>query len=107
MASRLIGTWPTTGDGGRAEEFFRVGADEGDAEQVAVALVDDHAGAAGAAVGVQAGPGTAWPAAAFRQGGQLNRAGVRQGPRSLLVLMMWTASGPPTLDSCHVPAADS
>ena len=32
------------------------GADEGDAEQVAVVLVDEHAGAAGAAVGVQAGP---------------------------------------------------
>ena len=37
------------------------GADEGDAEQVAVVLVDEHAGAAGAAVGVQAGPSTAWP----------------------------------------------
>jgi hypothetical protein len=55
--SRLIGTWPTTGDGGRMDEFFHAGADEGDAEQVAAIVVDDHAGAAGAAVGVQAGPG--------------------------------------------------
>jgi hypothetical protein len=54
--SPLIGTWPTTGDGGRVDEFFHAGADEGDAEQVAV-VVDDHAGAAGAAVGVQAGLG--------------------------------------------------
>ena len=52
--SRLIGTWPTTGDGGRVDELFHAGADEGDAEQVAVIVVDDHAGAA---VGVQAGPG--------------------------------------------------
>ena len=55
--SRLIGTWPTTGDGGRVDQLFRAGADEGDAEQVAVVLVDDHAGAAGVAVGVQAGAG--------------------------------------------------
>jgi hypothetical protein len=61
VASRLIGVWPTTGDGGRVDEFFHAGADEGDAEQVAVVVVDDHAGAAGAAVGVQAGPDTAWP----------------------------------------------
>jgi hypothetical protein len=55
--SRLIGTWPTTGDGGRVDEFFHAWADEGDAEQVAVIVVGDHAGPAGAAVGVQAGPG--------------------------------------------------
>ena len=47
--SRLIGTWPTTGDGGRVDQLFHAGADEGDAEQVAVVLVDDHAGAAGIA----------------------------------------------------------
>jgi hypothetical protein len=39
------------------DEFFHAGADEGDAEQVAAIVVDDHAGAASAAVGVQAGPG--------------------------------------------------
>ena len=55
--SRLIGTWPTTGDGGRLDQLFHAGADKGDAEQVAVVLVEDHAGVAGAAVGVQAGPG--------------------------------------------------
>ncbi len=55
--SRLIGTWPTTGDGGRVDQLFHARADEGDAEQVAVVLVDDHASAAGIAVGVQAGAG--------------------------------------------------
>jgi hypothetical protein len=45
------------GDGGRVNQLFHAGADEGDAEQVAVILVDDHAGAAGVAVGVQARPG--------------------------------------------------
>jgi Transcription factor WhiB len=39
------------------DEFFYAGTDEGDAEQVPAVLVDDHAGAAGAAVGVQSGPG--------------------------------------------------
>jgi hypothetical protein len=53
--SQLIGTWPTTGNGGRVDEFFHAGADEGDAEQVAAIVVDDHAGAASAAVGVKAG----------------------------------------------------
>ena len=57
LQSRLIGTWPTTGDGGRVDEFFHAWADEGDAEQVAVIVVGDYAGPAGAAVGVQAGPG--------------------------------------------------
>jgi hypothetical protein len=55
--SRLIGTWPATGDGGRVDQLFHAGADEGDAEQVAVVLVEENAGAAGAAVGVQADPG--------------------------------------------------
>jgi len=44
------------GDGGRVDQFFHAGADEGDPEQVAVVFVDNHAGAAGVAVGVQAGP---------------------------------------------------
>jgi len=45
------------GDGGRVKQLFHAGADKGDAEQVSVVLVDDHAGAAGVAVGVQAGAG--------------------------------------------------
>jgi hypothetical protein len=39
------------------DQFFLAGADEGDAEQVAVVFVDDHADAAGVAVGAQAGAG--------------------------------------------------
>lgn len=58
---RLIGTWPTTGDGGRVDQVFHAGADEADAEQVAAVVIDDPAGSAGVAVGVQAGSGTAWP----------------------------------------------
>jgi hypothetical protein len=54
---RLIGTWPTTGDGGRVDQLFHTGADEGDAEQVVAVVIDDPAGSAGLAVGVQAGVG--------------------------------------------------
>ena len=54
------GTWPATGDGGRVDQLFRAEADEGDAEQVAVVLVDDHAGVAGIAA-YRPAPGTAWP----------------------------------------------
>jgi hypothetical protein len=48
---RLIGTWPTTDEGGRVDQLFHVGAGEGDAEQVAVVVIDDPAGPAGVAVG--------------------------------------------------------
>jgi hypothetical protein len=34
------------GDGGRVDQLFHAGADEGDAEQVSVVFVDHHAGAA-------------------------------------------------------------
>jgi hypothetical protein len=34
------------GDGGRVDQFFQAGADEGDPEQVTMVLVDDHAGPA-------------------------------------------------------------
>ena len=54
---RLIGTWPTTGDGGRVDQVSHAGADEGDAEQVVAVVIDDPAGSAGVAVGVQAGVG--------------------------------------------------
>jgi hypothetical protein len=37
------------------DQFFHAGADEGEPEQVAVVSVDDHAGAAGVAVGEEAG----------------------------------------------------
>ena len=58
--SRLMGTWRATAMVARVDQFFHAGADEGDAEQVVVVLVDDHAGRR-VAVGVQARPGTATP----------------------------------------------
>ena len=45
------------GDGGRVDQFFHARADEGDAEQAAMVFVEDHPGATGIAVGVQAGSG--------------------------------------------------
>jgi hypothetical protein len=45
--NRMTRTWPATGDGDRVDQLFHAGADGGDAEQVAVVLVDDHASAAG------------------------------------------------------------
>jgi hypothetical protein len=54
---RLIGTWPTTDEGGRVDQLFHAGAGEDYAEQIAAVVIDDPAGPAGVAVGVQAGPG--------------------------------------------------
>jgi hypothetical protein len=76
------------GDGGRVEQLLHARANKGDPEQVAVVLVDDHAGAAGVAVGVQAGANDllarvnvdhpdAVPGALGLVGGQADRPGRR------------------------------
>ena len=49
---RLIGTWPTTDEGGRVDQLFHAGAGEDYAEQIAAVVIDDPAGPAGVAVGV-------------------------------------------------------
>jgi hypothetical protein len=41
--SRLVGTKPTTDEGGRVDEFFHAGAGEDDAEQIAAVVIDDPA----------------------------------------------------------------
>ena len=41
------------GDGGRVNQFLHVRADEGDAEEAATVLIDDHPAPAPVAVGVQ------------------------------------------------------
>src|SRR5215471_5337535 len=73
-------------DGGRVEQFLDPGADHGDAEQVTVVLVNDHASPAGVVVGVQPCPGDlltridvdhpdAVPGAFSLVGGQADRSG--------------------------------
>jgi hypothetical protein len=49
----LVGTWPTTDEGSRVDEFFHAGAGEDDADQIAAVVIDDPAGPASVAVGVQ------------------------------------------------------
>jgi len=39
------------------DQLLHAAADEGDPRQAAVVLIDDHAGVAGVAVGIQVGPG--------------------------------------------------
>ena len=56
-----MGTRPATAMAAEWISSSTPGADEGDAEQVALVFVDDHAGASGVAVGLQARPGTAAP----------------------------------------------
>jgi hypothetical protein len=44
---RLIGTWPTTDEGGRADQLLHAGTGEGDAEQVAAIVIDGPAAGLG------------------------------------------------------------
>jgi hypothetical protein len=105
--SWLIGTWPTTGDDGRVDQLFHAGAGEGSAEQVSVVVVEDHAGSAGVAVGVQIGAGHRLAGRSMLSRRTTKSGRVRRGLRSLLALMMRTASAAPTLGLCHVLVADS